>query len=158
MYVIKMLCQMFSLPLGPFCLSLKHGYHHEEFSRTKIGPYLSDSDRKKMAMAKITSDQLRDEVDRFLNDIGDVGNITIGGVPFFLGWEEHAAERWQELSTKDPWKYDVSQLLPLDLGWLPLDLGFPDLPFTKKWPTSCSVSSRLYAKCMLYGWNNNHQP
>ena len=86
MYVIKMLCQMFSLSLGAFCLSLKHhSYHHEEFSRKKIGPYLSDSDRKKIAMAKITSDQLRDEVDRFLNDIGDVGNITIGGVPFFFG-------------------------------------------------------------------------
>eukprot|EP00434_Breviolum_minutum_P004178 symbB.v1.2.003682.t1/scaffold193.1/size400748/1 len=49
-----------------------------EFSRKKIEPYLSDSDRKKIAMAKITSDQLRDEVDRFLNDLGDVGNITIG--------------------------------------------------------------------------------
>lgn len=125
---------MFSLSLGAFCLSFKHSYHHEEFSRKKIGPYLFDSDRKKIAMAKITSDQLRDEVDRFLNDIGDVGNITIGGVPVFFwgGWEEHAAERWQELSTKNPWKYDVSQLLPLDLGRLPLDLGFPDLPFTTK--------------------------
>ena len=85
MYVIKMPCQMFSLSLSAFCLSLKHhSYYHEEFSRKKIEPYLSDSDRKKIAMAKITSDQLRDEVDRFLNDIGDVGNITIGGVPVFF--------------------------------------------------------------------------
>ena len=120
MYVIKMLCQMFSLSLGAFCLSLKHhSYHHEEFSRKKIGPYLSDSDRKKIAMAKITSDQLRDEVDRFLNDIGDVGNITIGGVPFFWGGE----------------------------GW-----EVPQRIFGGQKSTSCSVSSRLYANCMLYDW------
>ena len=90
---------MFRLSLGAFCLSFKHSYHHEEFSRKKIGPYLFDSDRKKIAMAKITSDQLRDEVDRFLNDIGDVGNITIGGVPFFFGGGGgSSAERWPEVN------------------------------------------------------------
>ena len=76
------------------------------------------------------------------------------GPGFFLGGLGGTCSREVAgvVNQKSLGNHDVSQLLPLDLGRLPLDLGFPDLPFTKKWPTSCSVSGRLYANCMLYGW------
>ena len=82
------------------------------------------------------------------------------GPGFFLGGLGGTCSREVAgvVNQKSLGNHDVSQLLPLDLGRLPLDLGFPDLPFTTKVTDQLQcVGSTV---CQLYAvWlDNNHQP